>query len=74
MIHTSSKPFKDIKYYRTLVIRFSQLYLMIEPTHENAVSRQFAHITGTKFPNLGSNTVLLHEWLLSKVELKRVIR
>ncbi len=37
---------------------------MWKPTHEDTVSCQLTHVTGTEFPHLSSNAVLLHQRLL----------
>lgn len=40
------------------------VYLVWKPTHEDTVSCQLTHVTGTQFPHLSSNAVLLHQRLL----------
>ena len=38
--------------------------LVREATHDDAVAGQLAHIDAAQFPNLGRDTVLLHQWFL----------
>lgn len=44
-----------------------------EAAHDNAVPGQLAHVAGAQLPDLGGDTVLLHQRLLGEVELERVV-